>query len=118
MFQIVLSLQVVASCQVKGSNSSLRVPAFLLYEEPTNEVAGPIEAVGAVDTDQPPLPSISHGGVEFLYHGLTGNLTPTTGSDLGVGPVLSETVSGPVVLLGVGQVDDVGEVRDIPFQGR
>jgi len=108
VLDVVFSLLLVASCQVESSNSSLRLPVFLLNEEPGYQVARPVEPVSAVHSDQTSsLLGRLDSRVELLHTILRGKCAVTRHLDLDVTPAKLLAVSSFVVTVGVGQVHNV-----------
>ena len=112
MVQIVLSLLLVTSGLVKGSDGFVRLPAEFLYEISGDQIARPVQTVGAVDSYQTSLGlSLQDRRVEFLHRGLAGDGAVAFHADLDMSPAKLATVSRSVVAVSVGEVHDVLQLR-------
>ena len=112
MVQVVLSLLLVSPGNVECSDGLVRLPAKLLNEISGDQIARPVEAVGAVDSYQTSLSlGLQDGGVESLHAGLAGDGAVAFHPDLDVTPAKLLAVSWSVVAVGVGQVHDMFQLR-------
>ena len=113
MVQIVFSLLFVPPGFVKCSDGFLWFPAEFLNEISGDQIARPVEAVGAVDTYQASLSlSFRDRGVESLHAGLTRDGAVAFHADLDVTEAKLTTVVRSVVAVCVGQVHDVFQLRN------
>ena len=107
MVQIVLPLLSVPPGFIKCSDGFLWFPAEFLNEISGDQIARPVEAVGAVDTYQTSLSlSFRDQGVETLHAVLTRDGVACH-ADLDVTQAKLTTVVRTVVAVCVGQVHDV-----------
>lgn len=117
VLEVVPALLDVAPGRVEGGDGDVRIQPRLLDHPATHEVSGPVEAVGAVHSDEAGLwlRTLVHSREEFLHNLFIGhNMTRHEYFSVNQAELLA--VPGLIIFAGVCKINDNFQVRNLSFE--
>ena len=117
VLEVVPALLDVAPGRVEGGDGGVRIPPRLLDHPATHEVAGPVEAVGAVHSYQAGLRlwTLAHSREEFLHNlFIWHNMTRHEYFSVNQAELL--TVPRLIIFTRVCKINDYFQVRNLSFE--